>query len=342
MIALLALPWTGPAQGQQGAFQGPFPVETLALADNPPSFCLPGGEGLPASSAAVAARRWAVSDDFVRVPGGTYRMGSTAGSIDEKPLHAVRVSDFLIGKYEVTNAQFVEFLNAKGNQTEGGSPWIDLDGSSLGERCRIRQSEDSFVVESGFENHPVVLVSWYGACAYADWLSQREGLRPCHSGTGAQKSCDWGADGYRLPTEAEWEYAAGGGAGSRTKWAGINKRGQMEDFMWFQDNAAAQGQDAPGYGLQPVGKRQPNALGLYDMSGNVWEWCWDWYKADYYAQNERLDPQGPSSGSYRVLRGGSWTGTPDLCQVANRDNYNPASHGISHGFRLVRRGLAAD
>lgn len=130
--------------------------------------------------------------DIIFVKGGTFQMGSDESG-DEKPIHSVTVSDFYIGKYEVTNAEFVKFLNAKGNKREGGRTWIYLEGNGEYDKCRIQKSDNQFIVQNGYDNYPVIFVSRYGAKAYCKWLSETTGQN------------------YDLPTEAEWEYTAGGG-----------------------------------------------------------------------------------------------------------------------------------
>ena len=164
--------------------------------------------------------------------------------------------------------------------------------------------------KKGEETHPVVNVSWDDAVAYCKWLSQETG----HT--------------YRLPTEAEWEFAARGGNAEKDKnyrYAGSN---DLDAVAWYTDNSGSQ--------THPVGQKQPNGLGLYDMSGNVWEWCADWYASDYYASSPSTNPQGPPGGSYRVYRGGSWYSFASYLRVAYRDRDYPGSQYVNIGFRPAR------
>ena len=220
--------------------------------------------------------------EMVFVKGGNFQMGSEssdAGS-DEKPIHSVTLDDFYISKYEITNAQFCKFLNEKGNKEEGEVTWLDLEGNYKTEKCRIQKNGSTFTVETGYENYPVIYVSWYGAKAYCEWA------------------------GGRLPTEAEWEYAAKGGNKSKNyKYAGSDN---IDEVAWYTKNSYDKGEDHADYGTHIVGSKKPNELEIYDMTGNVWEWCSDWYGSDYYANSPSSNPKGASDGSYRVDRGGSW------------------------------------
>lgn len=257
----------------------------------------------------------ATPDNMKLIRGGTFQMGSADGSDDEKPVHSVTLSDFYLGIYEVTVAEFKTFIDATGYRTdadkEGTSrvytdTWKDQSGVNwkYDTRGNLRPSSES--------NHPVVHVSWNDAVEYCKWLSKKTGKT------------------YRLPTEAEWEYAAGGGANNRTKWAGTsdeNNLGRYANYTGNQDGHAL---------TAPVGRLQVNTLGLYDMSGNILEWCSDWYKSDYYQSSPVSDPAGPESGSFCALRGGSWSGNPRHCRVADRNYAAPENRFFDSGFRLAR------
>jgi formylglycine-generating enzyme required for sulfatase activity len=175
------------------------------------------------------------------------------------------------------------------------------------------------------DNYPIYYVSWYEAVEYCNRRSLKEDLTPAYRGSSDVVTCDFSASGYRLPTEAEWEYAAKGGdkAYMTFEYAGSNS---TDGVAWYSDNS--------GEKTHPVGTKQPNSLGIYDMSGNVWEWCWDWYGP--YNPWSLTDPQGPASGSIRVLRGGSWGILARDLRSTNRGNFAPLLRFISFGFRLVR------
>jgi formylglycine-generating enzyme required for sulfatase activity len=238
------------------------------------------------------------------IPGGEFIMGSEVGpgETDESPPHKVRVSAFYMDRYEVTNGEFSEFLSEMGNQHEGGFAWLDLEDDD----CLIEQREGWFVPKPGYANHPVVEVSWYGAAAYAQWAHKR------------------------LPTEAEWEYACRAGT---TTWYNVGKT-----ISEAQANYTGKDPQGRWSSLAPVGSFEPNAWGLYDMHGNVWEWCNDWYAPDYYHKSPAENPTGPPSGFGRVARGGSWQSLGDafILRSSNRVDFEPVTRHSDLGFRCAR------
>ena len=248
-------------------------------------------------------------DEMVFVAAGSFEMGSNSGGSNEKPVHTVNLDAFYIDKYEVTNGKYATYLNealaagliqaSSSTVTKDGNELLDLNDSD----CQISYSGGSFVVDSGKENYPVIEVTWYGANEYAKHY------------------------GKRLPTEAEWEYSARGGSQSQGyTYSGSNNAG---DVAWYSSNS--------GGSTHTVGTKQENEIGTHDMSGNVWEWCNDWYDSDYYSSSSSTNnPQGPSSGSSRVLRGGSWSSDTYYVRSANRNGYNPYYSYSDIGFRCVR------
>jgi len=248
--------------------------------------------------------------EMIYVKGGTFQMGSDEADSGEKPIHSVTLDDFHISKYEITNAQFCDFLNEKGNKEEGGVTWLNLNGNDNEVKCRIQKNTNLFTVEKSYKNHPVIFVSWYGAKAYCKWA------------------------GGRLPTEAEWEYAARGGNKSRNyKFAGSDS---IDEIAWHWENFYNKGKEHPDYGTHTVGTKKQNELGIYDMLGNVWEWCSDWYGKEYYTNSPLANPKGASDGSSRVYRGGSWNSYIGYCSVTDRINQGfPTSRDKGVGFRLV-------
>jgi len=203
-------------------------------------------------------------EEMIYVQGGTFQMGSNDWFPEEKPVHTVTVSDFYISRHEVTFEQF-----------------------------------DTFCETTGRESRPVINVNWFDAVHYCNWRSESEDLTPYYTvlPSGVETTFDSTANGYRLPIEAEWEYAARGGNQSLGyTYSGSNN---ADEVAWYGGNS--------GDMTHPVGQKKSNELGLHDMNGNVWEWCHDWWGP--YSSGAQTDPTGPSSGSLRVRRGGHGTAT---------------------------------
>jgi formylglycine-generating enzyme required for sulfatase activity len=237
-----------------------------------------------------------VSFKMVRVEGGTFLMGATQeqGSDaydNEKPVHCDTLTTFYIGETEVTQALWYAVMGQK--PTSDGGQWVSTVG--LG------------------DNFPAYYVSWDDCQTFIQTLNTLTGLS------------------FRLPTEAEWEFAARGGNLSRGyKYAGSNT---IDDVAWYWGNIPTQTSGQPGYGSQPVATKAPNELGLYDMSGNIYEWCQDWYGS--YESIGQTDPTGPSSGTSRVSRGGCWSAIARGCRVSDRGLYTPSKRDYRWGLRLA-------
>jgi formylglycine-generating enzyme required for sulfatase activity len=235
---------------------------------------------------------------LVLIPAGTFLMGSPDADKDadpdEKPRHRVRITrPFYLGTTEVTQGQY---------------------------RAVTGENPSHF---KGSDDLPVENVSWNDAIAYCNKLSELEGLKPYYQfGPGVPS----GGDGYRLPTEAEWEYACR--AGSTTRYSFGDDAASLGEYAWFDGNS--------GEKTHPVGQKRPNAWGLYDMHGNVWEWCRDGWDADYYKNSPVADPLGPSQAAFRVIRGGGWNFNPRHARSANRDWITPGLRYDFLGFRLAR------
>lgn len=268
---------------------------------------------------------------MVYVPAGEFNMGSTDAEVDsalalcneyhsyserewfedEQPVHTVYLGAFYIDETEVTNAQFAQFLNERGNQQEGGVTWLNIGD----EDCLITQTGGQYRPKNGYEEHPVVEVSWYGADAYCQWT------------------------GKRLPTEAEWEKATRGTYRQMYPW-GNTFDGSKLNFC--DKNCSEEWKDAlvdDGYArTAPVGSYPAGAspYGALDMAGNVWEWVADWHDEGYYNWSPGRNPQGPDSRAGREVRGGSWQVAPNDVRSANRHWSMPAYRHYDLGFRCAR------
>jgi len=236
--------------------------------------------------------------EMVRIPAGRFTMGDDRDEDDQSPTHDVQIDAFLLDRYEVTQQHYVPMMLDSGSNFKG-------------------------------PNRPVEMVSWIKAASYCNARSEEEGLEPCYR---EDLTCDFEADGYRLPTEAEWEYACR--AGGKTLYSFGSDPGKLADHAWYKTNGRKQ--------THPVGQKKPNTWGLYDMHGNVAEWCNDVYDKDYYAASPAENPSGPASGQKYVLRGGSFAGTAESCRSARRAADTPGYTDACFpretiGFRCVRR-----
>lgn len=244
--------------------------------------------------------------EFVWVPGDCFQMGCGSWTDncndDEKPVHEVCVDGFWMGKYEVTVKQYMQFVR----ETRSNEPeWLEQ-----GSDYNIKTGSDNHYKKMGnaltAEDHPIVGVSWHNGQAFAKWLTQK------------------GHGRFRLPTEAEWEYAARSG-GKNEKYAGS---GNIDSVAWYSSNSNNR--------THKVGTKSPNGLGIYDMSGNVWEWCKDRYDKEYYSKSPERNPEGASSGSARVRRGGGWGNSASFCRSAYRSYDAPGYRNRNLGLRLLR------
>jgi formylglycine-generating enzyme len=254
--------------------------------------------------------------EFVRVPGGTFKMGDPFDdglSTDENYIHEIFVSDFEISRFEITNLQYSLFLKQYKSSTV-------LSGEFVGEKMihpmniGLKYFQGEWKPDEGFEYNPVIGITWYGAYEYCRFY------------------------GYRLPTEAEWEYAARQ-LGQDVRYANgknevdpgeINYYGSRFNVTTEYENGIFSGRTIP------VGSLAPNSIGLFQMSGNVWEWCHDWYASNYYIIGKKTNPAGANFGRYRVVRGGSWFNSPEGVRSCERSFLAPYMYKADLGFRAVK------
>ncbi len=261
--------------------------------------------------------------ELIYIKPGTFMMGSNNGDSDEKPVHSVTITEgFYMGKYEVTIGQYAAFLTATGKESgvdweNSSSPLSKKNGKYLLAGHKLSQSWDQ----------PMIEVSWYGAAMFCNYLSEKEGLQPVYSENG-DWSANMDANGYRLPTEAEWEYACRAGTQTQFYWGDDSNYTDMDDYAWCGSNSNHQ--------THIVGQKSPNAWGLFDMSGSVWEWCTDWYDVSYYSNSPNNDPVNMQSNYFRVLRGGGWNFYQKYCCSANRYKDSPEITSNNNGFRIAR------
>lgn len=235
--------------------------------------------------------------DMVEIPAGHFMMG--AKDEPDAPYHEVAVDAFRMDRSLITQEQFQQIMGDNPSRWKGSA-------------------------------NPVEQVRWSDAVRFCNKRSELEGLQPCYDLK--TWKCDFKANGYRLPTEAEWEYACR--AGTTTEYFFGPTAGRLGDYAWFEKNSRGR--------PHPVGQKKPNPWGLLDICGNVWEWCNDFYQVDYYQHSPRENPQGPSEGRTKVLRGGAFRFSADNCRSGYRYNENPGYADVCfgydiYGFRCVRK-----
>jgi formylglycine-generating enzyme required for sulfatase activity len=274
-------------------------------------------------------------EGFSFIPAGSFMMGDSLDGLSDAPTRTVTLDAFYMGKYEVTKAEWDEVRT-----------WAISNGYT-----------DLATGSGKASNHPVHSISWYDMVKWCNARSQKEGLTPVYYTNDAQTTVyrtgdvnvtnsqvKWAANGYRLPTEAEWEKAARGGlSGKRFPWGDTISHSQANYSAGYYpyDLSASVNNYHPSYATgespytSPVGAFAANGYGLYDMAGNVWEWCWDWY--GMYATGFQTNPRGASSGAARVMRGGGWESDADSVRVTVRDYDPDGTYSINdRGFRVVR------
>jgi formylglycine-generating enzyme required for sulfatase activity len=256
----------------------------------------------PSAAARPEVVRSASGLSMVRVPAGWFLMGSRRGKPDETPVHKVYVDAFLMDVHEVTQEEYGRLI--LGNPSHFKGP-----------------------------DRPMEQMSWAKAAVYCNARSKAEGLRPCYDEETAD--CHFAANGYRLPTEAEWEYACR--AATDTDYGFRGGAAHLKDYAWFAENSSRT--------THPAAQKKPNAWGLFDMHGNVAEWCNDIYGEDAYKAGPEKNPTGPAAGKRYVLRGGAWNSSADACRAAYRVAENPGFQDACFaldaiGFRCVRQAPA--
>ncbi|MHA7207917.1 formylglycine-generating enzyme family protein [Arthrobacter sp. MDT1-65] len=258
-----------------------------------------GRDGADTQAAAGEIYLNSVGMEFIPVPAGTFLMGSDDSDPEatdaEKPQHEVTISEaFDVGRFEVTQQQWEAVMGSNPYTLDRSNPFYNLPGMAE----RITRPD-----------HPAT-VSWNDAQDFLERLNALEG-----------------GNRYRLPTEAEWEYAAR--AGTNTPYSFGSNEADLDTYAWY-------GEGFDDGGTHPVGQKDPNPWGLFDVHGNAWEWTGDVYDAGYYETSPAVDPTGPAEGSEHVVRGGSWHTTATSWRTAFRRDYDADYRGISIGFRVIR------
>lgn len=251
--------------------------------------------------------------NFVFIKGGTFVVGSSSGDIDEINKKRVWINSFKISKFETTNKDFTLFLNSLSDTLKIHN-YINLKGTWKDIKCRIYKDNGKYKVKKGYENHPVVFVSWIGAVEYCKFSSSR------------------------LPTEYEWEYAAKGGKKGckiyykskyKNKCYKFSGSNNINEVAWYDKNSENK--------IHAVGLKKPNRKGLYDMSGNVSEWCADKFDAKAYKNAKRINPVGDANTRFRAHRGGSWTNSKNILRLTNRRASNLKTKNSTIGFRVIKK-----
>ena len=328
-------------------YQGAVGTTTTPVGTNSASFITPtlsatttywvrvsNSAGSVNSTLATVTVASSTAAELALIPAGTFQMGVTSGDTDSdaKPFSVTITYPYYMGKKEVTKAEWDEVRT-----------WAAANGYT-----------DLATGDGKAANHPVQTVSWWDAIKWCNARSEKEGLTACYTfngavvktGTSINSGVDWRANGYRLPTEAEWEKAARGGvSGKRFPW-GTDTISHSQANFWNNGGESYQSGTTgyhPTYATDPfpytspVGSFAANGYGLHDMAGNVWEWCWDWYEASYY---KGTDPLGAIQGVYRVKRGGSWSDYyASNCRAAHRSRNTPSTLTEVNGFRIVRSSV---
>ena len=301
-----------------------------------------------------------IPSDMVLIRGGTFQMGDTfgEGESDETPTHSVTVDDFYLNRFEVSVKQFKMFVEATGYrtvaETQGsGRVWAsNRENWGYVDGVNWRHDYKGDILPNSQFDHPVIHVSWYDAIEYCNWRSREERLQPVYTLYKSLKDsnnqnasdelkwivqCNWQANGYRLPTEVEWEYAARE-KGRKVRFGNGKSIADSKEINFNGEEVYKRSYSVVGIyrsNTVSVNRFSPNSQGLYNLSGNVWEWCWDWYDSNYYIQTQELrNPRGSGSGSYRVVRGGSWDSYPGNCRASNRGRGNPYGCRASDGYKI--------
>ncbi len=257
------------------------------------------GDDSSSTTASIQVIKDASGLEMVLIPGGTFVMGKDGGNPDEGPSHEVTVSPFVMDRREVIQRIYEELMLSDPSHFKGS-------------------------------DNPVEQVRWSDAAMFCNARSQVDGLEPCYDELSF--ACNFQASGYRLPTEAEWEYACRAGSSTDYDFGGDPQK--LASRACYANNSNKR--------TLKTGSRKPNAFGLYDMHGNVFEWCYDVYDVDYYKNSPKTDPRGPAAGKERVLRGGAWNSSAEACRSSYRVSDVPGITDAcfaqdTYGFRCVRR-----